>query len=130
MKRKKRKSNEEAQREAEEGMDQAADHAGEEWADYAYRFLIKYAKGQRYIFPPDVWEAGLRESDSNRAFGSVMQRAIHDNIMVRIEFYGPGGGHDRPFIGCWNNPNRHNAPTPVYESLIYSPGTTQAELSL
>jgi len=100
--------------EGEAGLAKAEDHSGSEWVDYAYEFLCGYCRRHREVFPPDLWEAGLEVPSSPRAMGAVMQRGIREGIIRPIIWRG--------MICCKTNPYRHNATTPVYESIEYKDG--------
>ena len=101
----------EARVEGEAGLALAEENSGDEWSDYADEFLHSYCRSHMEMFTPDLWEAGLEVPVSPRAMGGVMQRAIKEGVIRVITHRG--------MICCKTNPYRHNATTPVYESLVY-----------
>ena len=64
-----------------DGIQQASQHSGEEWKDYATRFVQSYLQQHPELFTDDLWEAGLKRPESPRALGAVMQEAIKSGWM-------------------------------------------------
>lgn len=96
----------------DEGMDQAARHASDQWNRYAWDFLYAYLKTHPTLFTDDLWQsdgnpAGLRRPPTTmRAFGPIVQRAAREGLIVKTGEYRP-----RTF--------GHLAEGPVWRSLLY-----------
>lgn len=71
------------------GMMRAERHAGEDWAEYADRFIRWYARDHREVFVDDLWEAGLEEPASPRALGPRMLAAVRSGILEKTGEYRP-----------------------------------------
>jgi hypothetical protein len=68
---------------AAKGMARAADHAGEEWQEYALQFVYNYLENNSMLFTDDLWLAGLREPASPRALGAVLATASRHGWMSK-----------------------------------------------
>jgi len=96
-----------AQRAQDSGIDKSVEHAGQDWLDYAKRFMRAFCERHATVFCDDVWEAGLRQPASPRAFGAVMKHAM------RQGWISPSGEQRR-------SRQSNNAYRMVYVSNLYS----------
>ena len=83
-----------ARQEAQRGIKQAAQSAGETWKEYALGFLHDYLCGNQGLFVDDLWDSGLREPSSPRALGAVIQEASRRGWIEEIQT--PEGVAARP----------------------------------
>lgn len=63
---------------------QAAEHAGPEWTERAYRFILDYLRNHKFLHVDDLWDAGLDRPESPRALGAVIQRVAGEGHMEQI----------------------------------------------
>lgn len=101
-----------ARAEAEQGMDQAGEHADQVypgWREEAYEFLVSYAERHPFFISEDVSDATkdlnhFVQPPTDRAWGSVYRRAIKERIIERA-----GTGISR---------RRHASICPKWRSLV------------
>ena len=93
----------------ERGMTAATEHAGVEWKNAAYTFLLAYARNHAVFCGEDVSDAhiaaGLSQPPDLRAWGSLYRRAVADRVIARLDNDG------------WSK--RRASPCPRYRSLVY-----------
>jgi len=94
------------------GINQAVQHSGPTWLEYATEYVQCYLTEHPELFCDDVWTHGLTRPVSARAFGQVMKTAIREGWMVAT-------GQVRPSAQS-NNSLRN-----VYRSLICTGTPTQ-----
>ena len=102
-----------ARRQAEEGMGRALDRAEREipeWGDLAYARVVGYAKEHLQFCGWMVVKAANADPNfpiapNDKAWGSVIQRAAREKIIVRC--------------GTAKDPHRHGNPIPLWESRIF-----------
>ena len=76
----------------DKGIKKALDNANNthnEWSDKAYDFLLKYIKYQPKFMTEDVRvasEKAIPKPPSNRAWGSVILRAVRSGLINRVGF--------------------------------------------
>jgi len=76
----------------DEGIERAithADYASEGWSELAYAFLKKYIESHSIFMAEDVRQAAsgiVPLPPSNRAWGGIMVRAAHENLIYRCGF--------------------------------------------
>lgn len=91
-----------------EGMRAATDHAGAEWKNEAYTFLIGFAKAHPVFCGEDVSDAhiaaGLPQPPDLRAWGGLYRRAVHDRVIEHMDNNG------------WSR--RRASPCPRYRSRL------------
>ena len=99
---------------AEEGMNQAVEHADEVspgWSNAAFERFKEYARSHREFMTEDarVWahEQGLELPPTARAWGSVTVRAKKEGLIAVLRYENT------------KVPPAHAAPRPVWGSLIY-----------
>ena len=63
---------------AQQGIDQAAESAGEAWQREATKFVRRYLLNNETLHVDDLWEAGLPEPTSKRALGHVLRQFSRD----------------------------------------------------
>lgn len=68
----------------DEGIQQSRSTSGENWHEYACKFLYDYCLYATTVFVDDLWQAGLGEPKSPRALGAVMQHAVKEGWIEPI----------------------------------------------
>ena len=63
---------------AQQGIDQAAESAGEAWQREATKFVRRYLLNNATMHVDDLWDAGLPEPTSKRALGHVLRQLSRD----------------------------------------------------
>lgn len=69
----------------DEGIKQSRETSGENWHEYACKFLYDYCLYATTVFVDSLWEYGLREPKSPRALGAVMQHAVKEGWIEPIK---------------------------------------------
>lgn len=100
-----------AQRARDEGMAQAADHAGLLWGEFAYMALKGLAVTRRELHTDDLAEACPWEPASPNAWGGIWMRALRAGLIERT-------GELRPS----KQPAKHRHAYPCYRSLVFGKG--------
>jgi hypothetical protein len=80
-----------------------------EWAELAYQTIVKIAKRQEFVHVDDVIRDFKIEPAHPNAWGSVWQRALRDDVIIR-------SGQVRK---CTADPKKNAHQYPVYASLLY-----------
>jgi hypothetical protein len=96
------------------GIDQSAEHAGEEWKREALVLARRYCETHDLVFVDDLWDWGLESGESDRALGNVIQTAARAGWIEKIPMRGvhPDAFASRPSV-------RSNlSPKPVWKSRI------------
>ena len=92
----------------ERSMTAALEHAGEEWKNEAYTFLIGYARANPLFCGENVSDAhiaaGLRQPPDLRAWGGLYRKAIHERVIAHFDNNGRS--------------KRRASPCPRYRSLV------------
>ena len=76
----------------DKGIKKALDNANnthDKWSDRAYKFLVNYIKSQYEFMTEDVRvasEKAIPKPPSNRAWGSVILRAVRSGLINRVGF--------------------------------------------
>ena len=88
---------------AERGMNQSLDHANRvapQWSERAYDKLREFCWLGNDFMTEDVrlWaeETGLDSPPDNRAWGGIVNRAVRENMIVRVGYGNSKTGHMRP----------------------------------
>lgn len=68
-------------------MERAIEHAGDEWRDLAYAFLLRFIASHRFFISEDVSNAsiawGMVQPPTLRAWGSVYTRAAKAGLIAQ-----------------------------------------------
>lgn len=92
------------------GIQQATDHAGRQWSDQAYDFLLKFLKTNTTFMAEDVRTASIGfvpEPPSKRAWGGIIVRAAKQGLIQKVGFRNV------------KNAKAHCTPAAVWESLYF-----------
>ncbi len=95
------------------GMAQALDHANNvvsDWGDQATNYLQRYAQQNRVfsgwmVTKAADLDAAFPSPPTKKSWGAVFTKAQRDRVICKLRYEA--------------DPNRHNNPVPVYESLVY-----------
>lgn len=84
--------------EGEAAMESVARHAGEEWCDYARRWIMQHVSPNGLFITDDLWRAGLDPAGNDgRAIGLVIRRLKIDGVIEATgEFRRSALSHGRP----------------------------------
>ena len=66
----------------QQGIDRAAESAGEAWQREATKFVRRYLLNNETLFVDDLWDAGLPEPASKRALGHVLRQFARNGWMT------------------------------------------------
>jgi hypothetical protein len=88
------------------GATRAASAVSEDWKSKALSIVLELASGREDFHVDDVWDAGLPETNSNRAIGDVLKRAKKLGAIEKTD-------RMRPSV------RSHGSGKPVWRSLVY-----------
>jgi hypothetical protein len=93
------------------GIAQAAEHAGTDWAQWAFEAMVAYLQTHEFLHVDEYWEwananYGLPEGPSPRALGAVTRRCSNRGMMVKS-------------IVSMPSVRSRMGPKPVWQSMIY-----------
>lgn len=89
-------------------LDQVAEHANDDWVEYA-RYVIRHVARTRRTFIIDaIWEAGLPKPPEARAIGSIIRDLGREGVIEATQDFIPSAQR-----------GNHCVPRRVWRSLIF-----------
>ena len=103
-----------------EGIELSAKASGQDWAEYALKFLYWYLWHNKTMHVDDLWTAGLVTPVSPRALGAVVKQAA-TNGWMRMNKTEEGYIIGKP------SKSSHDTIKAVWLSNLYQPGPEQTQ---